>query len=274
MELIEKISMLFISLLLGVLLFTGCSKSEEPGNGGDAGNAATVTGTDSGNTGAENADPAGTANITATPMPTATPEPTPTPPFVKTAYETAGRDDIYRIPLTEIDNEKGYFMSNKYAGNYTLFWIDVPVKIVDVDANNVPTGTEEVEENDVPADTDVTENPEINDISTDTENTENTENPDDPEYNDIPEYGVLIDYRTEYTDKNILVLMQPTVSDVQYRYEFDYMINEPFLLDDGTVIIEEMEGRTVHVLNDELKEVLAFTPEEDHSSVLGVDGDG
>ena len=207
-------------------------------------------------------------------------------------------------------------MSNKYAGNYTLFWIDVPVKIVDVDANNVPTGTEEVEENDVPADTedtgaedapvdiegtenpetndvsvdtmdteefgaddvpmdtDVTENPEINDISTDTENTENTENPKDPESSDIPEYGDLIDYRTEYTDKNILVLMQPTVSDVQYRYEFDFIINEPFLLDDGTVIIEEMEGRTVHVLNDELKEVLAFTPEEDHSPVLGVDRDG
>ncbi len=286
MELIEKISMLFISLLLGVLLLTGCSKSEEPGNGCDAGIAAMVTGTDSGNTGAENADPTGTTGITATPMPTATPEPTPTPPFVKTAYETAGRDDIYRIPLTEIDTENGYFMSNKYAGDYTLFWIDVPVKIVDVDANNVPTGTEEFEEidalagtedtrvEDVLVDTEVTENPETNDAPTDTENTENTENTDDPEINDIPEYGDLIDYRTEYTDKNILVLMQPTVSSVQYRYEFDYMINEPFLLDDGTVIIEEMEGRTIHVLNDELKEVLAFTPEEDYSPVLGADWDG
>ncbi|MBR4541673.1 MAG: hypothetical protein IKO54_05945, partial [Lachnospiraceae bacterium] len=88
MELIEKISMLFISLLLGVLLFTGCSKSEEPGTGDDAGNAATVTGTESGNTGTGNSDPTGTTGITATPMPTATPEPTPTPPFVKTAYET------------------------------------------------------------------------------------------------------------------------------------------------------------------------------------------
>lgn len=203
MELIEKISMLFISLLLGVLLLTGCSKSEEPGNGSDAGNMATVTGTDSGNTGTGNSDPTGTTGITATPMPTATPEPTPTSPFVKTAYETVGRDDIYRIPLTEIDTEKGYFMSNKYAGNYTLFWIDVPERIED-----------------------------------------------------------------------ILVLMQPTVSSIQYRYEFDFMINEPFLLDDGTVIIEEMEGRTVHVLNDELKEVLSFTPDEDYSAVLGVDSDG
>ena len=220
MELIEKISMLFISLLLGVLLLTGCSKSEEPGNGGDAGNEAMVTGTDSGNSGTENADPTGTTGITATPMPTATPEPTPTPPFVKTAYETVGRDDIYRIPLTEIDNENGYFMSNKYAGDYTLFWIDVPEMMVDTETDDVP------------------------------------------------------DYRSEYTDRNILVLMQPTVSSIQYRYEFDFMINEPFLLDDGTVIIEEMEGRTVHVLNDELKEVQAFTPDEDYSAVLGVDSDG
>lgn len=212
MELIEKISMLFISLLLGVLLLTGCSKSEEPGNGSDAGNAATVTGTDSGNTGTgtdfgttgtENADPTGTTGITATPIPTATPEPKLTPPFVKTAYETVGRDDIYRIPLTEIDAEKGYFMANKYAGEYTLFWIDVPERIED-----------------------------------------------------------------------ILVLMQPAVSSVQYRYEFNYMINEPFLLDDGTVIMEEMEGRTVHVLNDELKEVQSFTPDEDYSAVLGGDSDG
>ena len=292
MELIEKISMLFISLLLGVLLLTGCSKSEEPGNGGDAGNAATVTGTDSGNTGTGNADPTG---ITATPMPTATPEPTPTPPFVKTAYETAGRDDIYRIPLEEIDKEKGYFMSNKYAGDYTLFWIDVPVKIENTDANDIPTDTEESDESDNPAgtentkredsssDTEATDMSEAGDVLADTEVTEapetndaptDTENPEDPEAGDIPEYGDLIDYRTEYTDKNILVLMQPTVSDVQYRYEFDFMINEPFLLDDGTVIIEEMEGRTVHVLNDELKEVQSFTPDEDYSAVLGVDSDG
>ena len=239
MELIEKISMLFLSILLGVLLFTGCSKSEEPGNGGNAGNAATVTGTDSEVTGTGKSDPTGTTGITATPIPTATPEPTPTPPFVKTAYETVGRDDIYCIPLTEIDTENGYFMSNKYAGDYTLFWIDVPEKIVNTEEDiTEPTDTEDTEANEVTAGTD-----------------------------DSGENGV-------YTDRNILVLMQPTVSSVQYRYEFDFMINEPFLLDDGTVIIEEMEGRTVHVLNDELKEVQSFTPDEDYSAVLGVDSDG
>ena len=166
--------MLFISLLLGVLLLTGCSKSEEPGNGGDAGNAGTVTGTDSGNTGAENADPAGTANITATLMPTATPEPTPTPPFVKTAYEIAGRDDIYRIPLEEIENEKGYFMSNKYAGDDTLFWIDVPIKIEDTESSDVSADIEESEENDTPVDTEGTK---ADDTPTDTENTENPAEP-------------------------------------------------------------------------------------------------
>lgn len=283
MELIEKISMLFISLLLGVLLLTGCSKSEEPGTGDDAGNTTAVTGTDSGNTGTENVDPTGITGITgitATPMPTATPEPTPTPPFVKTAYETVGRDDIYRIPLTEIDNEKGYFMSNKYAGDYTLFWIDVPEKIDDTAADDVSGDIEDSKADNVPTDI---EDSEANDVSADTENTEGDDAvtdtdvqdfEDTPEYSDIPGSADIPDYRSEYTDRNILVLMQPTVSSVQYRYEFDFMINEPFLLDDGTVIIEEMEGRTVHVLNDELKEVQSFTPDEDYSAVLGVDSDG
>ena len=206
MELIEKICMLFITLLLGVLLLTGCGKSEEPTTGTEPG----VTVTDT------------LPTITATPIPTATPtpEPTPTPVFVKTAYETAGRDDVYLIPMAELDEECSYFMANKFAGSYVLFWIDIPEKL------------------------------------------------DEPE----PVEGA--DYFIEYKDKNVLVLMQPTVSTDQYRYSFDYMISEMFLLDDGTVIAEEMEDRTVHVFDDSLNEIITFKPDAGYSAMLGVDTDG
>ena len=205
MDLIEKISMLFITLLLGVLLLTGCSKSEEPTGGAEPGTTVTAT-----------------PMPTATPIPTATPtpEPTPTPVFVKTAYETVGSDNMYRVPLAELEGEFSYYMANKFAGDYVLLWIDTPVKL------------------------------------------------DEPE----PVEGS--DYFIEYKDKNVLVLMQPTVNTEQYRFEFDYMINELYLLDDGTVVFEEMESNTVHVLNSELEEIITFNPDENYSATLGVDTEG
>ena len=97
---------------------------------------------------------------------------------------------------------------------------------------------------------------------------------DTPEKLDEPIQIEGADYCIEYKDKNTLILMQPTVSTEQYRYEFDYMINELYLLDDGTVLFEEADVNTVHVLNNELNEIITFKPDANYSAILGVDSDG
>lgn len=57
---------------------------------------------------------------TGTEEPTGTPSPTPTVAFVKTAYETAGREDVYRLPIVSPDP-----MANvtciQTAGDYAMF---------------------------------------------------------------------------------------------------------------------------------------------------------
>lgn len=64
-----------------------------------------------------------TVTVPATP----TPSPTPAIPFFKTAYETAGRDDVYRVPVSELE-ENNMIMNTYCAGDYVLLWL-VPIDV-------------------------------------------------------------------------------------------------------------------------------------------------
>ncbi|MBR7020509.1 MAG: hypothetical protein IKI15_05595 [Lachnospiraceae bacterium] len=64
--------------------------------------------------------PAGEATPTVT---EAVATPTPTVPFYRTGYETVGRDDVYRVPVAEL-NSDWYLMNVQCAGEYVLLWLN------------------------------------------------------------------------------------------------------------------------------------------------------
>ena len=194
----QKLGILMIIALICLIVMTGCSKNED--NTGDNGKATgTVT-------------PEASTAPTDIPVPTATQIPTPTPtpiPFVKTAYETVGREDVYRIPIEELNEKYCYIVSAKCAGDYALLWLDIM---------------------------------------------EDTE---------------------EFSDKNVLVLFKPAISTEQYRKEMDFAFNEPLLLSDGKVAVEEYETGMIHVYDDTLTEIQSFIPGGKKLSLnLGIDSDG
>ena len=95
--------------LLGVLAaaamavcLAGCGKDTDEGN-------KTVT------------PAAGGATVTAEVTPTEAPTPTPTVSVIKT-YETAGRDDIYRVPVEELTKDRSV-NDIKTCGEYALLWL-------------------------------------------------------------------------------------------------------------------------------------------------------
>ena len=63
-----------------------------------------------------------TQEVTPTGTPVPTLSPTSVVPFVKQAYETCGRDDVYRVPVAELSD--GWdVMSSKFAGEYAALWL-------------------------------------------------------------------------------------------------------------------------------------------------------
>ncbi|MCR4625828.1 MAG: hypothetical protein K5795_07685 [Lachnospiraceae bacterium] len=194
----QKLGILMIIAIVCLFVMTGCSKNED-------------NTTDTGKT-TGSVTPETTVSPTATPAPTATPIPTPTPtpvPFVKTAYETIGREDVYRIPVEELKEKFCYILSAKCAGDHALLWLDV------------------------------------------------------------------IEEEEPFGEKNILLLFKPAVSTEQYRREMDFAFNEPKLLNDGKVVVEEYETGMIHVYDDTLTEIQSFTPgEKKLSLILGIDTDG
>ncbi len=101
--------------LLFVVLAVGCGRENKDRNASQGGNG-TVTGTVT-----------TTPEATLTPSGTETPTCTPTPgvPFVKQAYETAGRDDVFRVPVKELA-EDWYLSTTEFAGDYALLWLCSP----------------------------------------------------------------------------------------------------------------------------------------------------
>lgn len=102
----EKVSFAVLAFLLCVGMLAGCGR-DNPKQGD---NRTAVT---------EGA--AAAVSVTATSSPTPTATPTPTVPFVQRTYETVGRDDVYRVPVKEVD-EGQYLMSTRCAGEYALLW--------------------------------------------------------------------------------------------------------------------------------------------------------
>ena len=100
-----------LTLLLCVALLVACGKEPEKP-------AESPTSTPAGET---------TPGATETPAgePTKADTPTPEPTFGPPEYETAGRDDIFRIPVKELD--EGWIpVSWKCAGEYALLWLTTP----------------------------------------------------------------------------------------------------------------------------------------------------
>ena len=59
-------------------------------------------------------------------------------PFVQRTYETVGRDDVYRVPVKEVD-EGQYLMSTRCAGEYALMWFSPSLLGEEDEAVNVHT---------------------------------------------------------------------------------------------------------------------------------------
>ena len=95
-----------------VIVLTGCGK--ENAGGKDDGGSGTVS-----------SAATGEAAPTDTPTPTATSSPTPTVPYVKQAYETYGREDVYRVPVQEF-TEDWFLMDAICAGDSVLLWLWPP----------------------------------------------------------------------------------------------------------------------------------------------------
>lgn len=104
----NRIGILMPVLLLCFGLLAGCGKKAQK---------TIQSGSEQGNTPA----------VTATP----TPSPTPVIPYFKTAYETAGRDDVYRVSVQEL-GENNMIMDTFCAGDYVLLWL-VPNEAFDAD---------------------------------------------------------------------------------------------------------------------------------------------
>lgn len=100
----NRVGILMLAFLLCAGILAGCGKD----NGTSAGNGTPDAG-------------AATATIPAT----ATSSPTPTVPFMETAYETIGRDDVYRVPVT-IPEEGWNPVVEVCAGEYVLLWCIPP----------------------------------------------------------------------------------------------------------------------------------------------------
>ena len=99
-----KVFLLFL-LCAGVL--TACGKDKAKKNGSDA----------------------ATPTVTTVPA-TTTPSPTPTIAFVKQAYETVGRDNVYRLPIVTPSEETSCYCED-VAGDYALFSISKSVPSTD-----------------------------------------------------------------------------------------------------------------------------------------------
>lgn len=79
----------------------------------------------------------------------------------------------------------------------------------------------------------------------------------------------------EYDAENVFVLLQPCVSEEQHRLSVDYLITEPILLADGTVILEERDTFRIHVFDNTMKEESSFLPRVEKASwMLGVSESG
>ncbi|MBO4627649.1 MAG: hypothetical protein J5645_06715 [Lachnospiraceae bacterium] len=152
-----------------------------------------------------------TVTVTTTPEATSTPTATPTPTvaFVKTAFETFGRDDIYRVPVEELEKADEYFLMNTVsAGEYILLWFNL-------------------------TDEDVV------------------------------------------APQNRFVLLNPCKSTEQMRLKVDYLIAEPVLLADGTVVLQDRDTYKIYVYDNTLKELASFMPRgEAATTILGVSEDG
>ncbi len=181
----KKVGLCLLAFLLCLGMFVGCKKDS---NGSTENETVTAT-------------------PTATSAPTATP--TPTVAFVKTTYETHGRDDIYRVPVPELmKTDELYLMNTICEGDYVLLWF----------------------------------NPAAED---------------------------------DFTPKNDFVLMNPCKSTEQQKLTVSFLITEPTLLPDGTVILQDRDTYKTYVYDNTLKEVASFMPRgENPSSLLGVSEDG
>ena len=181
----RKAVVLVMAFLLCAGILVACGKDQ---NGTKDGAKATASPTVTG------------AAATSTP----TASPTPTVPFAKRTYETVGRDDIFRVPVKELE-EDWYLVGVKCAGDYALLWLTPP------------------------------------------------------------ESG------EEFAESNNFVLLKPCENDTREKLSVEYQINEPILLADGTVILEERDTYRIHVFDDKLTEVSSFLPRGEASSwLLGV----
>ena len=77
----------------------------------------------------KNGSDAATPTVTTVPA-TTTPSPTPTIAFVKQAYETVGRDNVYRLPIVTPSEETSCYCED-VAGDYALFSISKSVPSTD-----------------------------------------------------------------------------------------------------------------------------------------------
>ncbi len=99
----NRVGILVLAFLLCAGVLVGCGK--EPGK--------------------SNVSPTAVVTPSDSVTPTATSSPTPTVPYCKTAYETVGRDDVYSVPVKELE-EQWFQMGTVCRGDYVLMWFNPP----------------------------------------------------------------------------------------------------------------------------------------------------
>ena len=113
---------LILTALFCVAILTGCSKHN--GNSGENGKSGQSSGKEAASSMSSENDLSQTSgpSQTSVPSPTPTPLPTPTPiPFVKQAYKTAGRDDVYLVSQ-DLPGKEWVIVNNDFSGEYALLW--------------------------------------------------------------------------------------------------------------------------------------------------------
>ena len=107
----NRAGIILLAFLLCAGMLAGCSKDEKKNGTEDA------------------------ATATVTVPASATSSPTPTVPFMKTAYETVGRNDVYRVPWSTPEGE-WMTMNTMCEGEYALLWLNPAYDSVENDAVN------------------------------------------------------------------------------------------------------------------------------------------
>ncbi|MBP5462413.1 MAG: transglutaminase domain-containing protein [Lachnospiraceae bacterium] len=246
------LSILLLIFLLCLGTAVGCGK--ESGNG-------TITPT-SGISPSKNApsdvapnptDPASTTPtepVSATPTVSAPATPTTTPTTAidisTLGYDTYSRNDLYRIPVLEPEDQR-IVKDSRFAGEYALLLF-------------APANDPEKE----PSDTD----PEASGTTTDADSAAAS----GADTDSAAASGTNSDANS--TADTTLVLLRPTTNTDQYRLTPEFTVRSIGMLADGTVLLEESGTGIIHIYDNTLSEIRTIPKQAKRSKTLGYGEDG